>query len=40
LGVLFAVPMGAVLKILIVRTVKAYLKSPFYAEPPVRKNSL
>jgi predicted PurR-regulated permease PerM len=34
LGVLLAVPLGAVAKILIQRGVKAYLASPFYNRPP------
>jgi predicted PurR-regulated permease PerM len=33
LGVLLAVPLGAVVKILVHRTVKAYLASDFYARP-------
>jgi hypothetical protein len=34
LGVLLAVPLGAVAKILIQRAVKAYLASGFYNKPP------
>lgn len=34
LGVLLAVPLGAVAKILIQRGVRAYLASPFYNKPP------
>ena len=34
LGVLLAVPLGAVAKILIQRGVRAYLASPFYTRPP------
>jgi predicted PurR-regulated permease PerM len=34
LGVLLAVPLGAVAKILVQRAVRAYLASPFYAKPP------
>jgi predicted PurR-regulated permease PerM len=33
LGVILAVPLGAVVKILVHRTVKAYLASPFYHRP-------
>jgi len=35
LGVLLAVPLGAVVKILVQRTVKAYLASDFYRDPAV-----
>jgi predicted PurR-regulated permease PerM len=34
LGVLLAVPLGAVLKILVGRAVDAYVGSDFYAKPP------
>jgi predicted PurR-regulated permease PerM len=34
LGVLLAVPLGAVAKILVQRAVKVYLASEFYARPP------
>ncbi len=37
LGVLLAVPLGAVVKILVQRAVKAYLESAFYNQPPVRQ---
>jgi predicted PurR-regulated permease PerM len=33
LGVLLAVPLGAVVKILVQRAVKAYLRSHFYGRP-------
>jgi predicted PurR-regulated permease PerM len=33
LGVILAVPMGAVTKILVQRVVKAYLRSDFYGRP-------
>jgi predicted PurR-regulated permease PerM len=33
LGVLLAVPLGAVVKILVQRAVKAYLRSNFYGRP-------
>lgn len=36
LGVLLAVPLGAVVKILVQRAVKAYLASEFYHRPPPR----
>ena len=39
LGVLLAVPIGAVAKILIQRAVKWYLGSEFYAKPPVRETA-
>jgi predicted PurR-regulated permease PerM len=35
LGVLLAVPLGAVVKILVQRTVKAYLSSDFYRDAAV-----
>jgi predicted PurR-regulated permease PerM len=34
LGVLLAVPLGAVVKILVTRAIKAYLTSDFYKKPP------
>jgi predicted PurR-regulated permease PerM len=37
LGVLLAVPLGAVVKILIQRAVKAYLGSDFYRKPPEKR---
>lgn len=37
LGVLLAVPLGAVVKILVQRAVKAYLASDFYNRPPARQ---
>jgi predicted PurR-regulated permease PerM len=37
LGVLLAVPLGAVLKIIVGHAVEAYLESDFYAEPPRRR---
>jgi predicted PurR-regulated permease PerM len=33
LGVLLAVPLGAVVKILVQRAVRAYLRSSFYGRP-------
>ena len=39
LGVLLAVPIGAVAKILIQRAVKSYLGSEFYAKAPLRETS-
>ncbi len=37
LGVLLAVPLGAVVKILVQRLVKVYLTSEFYLTPPLRR---
>ena len=38
LGVLLAVPLGAVMKILIQRAFKGYIASEFYLTPPVRRS--
>jgi predicted PurR-regulated permease PerM len=38
MGILLAVPLGAVIKILLTRATTAYLTSDFYARPPPRKS--
>jgi predicted PurR-regulated permease PerM len=37
IGVLLAVPLGAVVKIVVGRVVRAYLGSEFYRRPPPRR---